>query len=72
MKNNILKFGLLAFLWMVYTLPAIAQPIEPPSEDDPFEPEPAPIDNWVVFLIFMSVAVGVYFINTHKRSYIRN
>jgi len=68
MKNQILKFGLLAFLWMVYTLPAIAQPVDPPGEEDPFEPEdPTPIDNWMLLLILASVAVGVYFLMKHRR-----
>lgn len=62
MKNNILKFALLAFFWMIYTLPLIAQPVDPPGEDDPFEPEdPTPIDDWMVLLILASAATGIYF-----------
>lgn len=68
MKNQILKFGLWAFLWMVYTLPAIAQPDDPPTDEDPWEePDPTPIDNWVLLLILAGVAVGVYFVVKYRR-----
>ena len=51
---------------MVYTLPAIAQPVDPPTDDDPLE-DPTPIDNWILLLILASVAVGVYFLMKHRR-----
>lgn len=64
MKNKIIRYGLPVLLWMVYTFPAIAQPVEPPTEEDPLEPDPTPIDNWILFLVFLSVALGIcYFRN---------
>ncbi len=65
MKNNIYKYGLLAIMWMVYTLPVLAGPIDPPTDDDPIDP--APIDSWMMFLVFAGAALGMYFVMKYRR-----
>lgn len=64
MKRVIQKYGLLAFLWLAYTLPAFADPNDPDDGDDP---PAAPIDNWLLLLILAGVALGIYFIMKYKR-----
>lgn len=66
MKRKIHKYGLLAFLWLAYTLPAFADPNDPDDSDDP----QAPIDNWLLLLILAGVALGVYFIMKYKNKQI--
>lgn len=67
MKNNILKYGILAVLWVAYTLPAMAQfdPVDPPADDDPVDP--APIDNWILVLVLAGIALGAYLIIKRNR-----
>ena len=59
MKNYLLKSELAALIFFTLILPLMAQLDEPPIEDDP---NPAPIDNWMVLLIFIAFSVGAYFI----------
>lgn len=66
MRKTILKYGLLATLWFVYTLPAMAGPGDPPA-DDSQEQEAAPIDNWVTLLIIAAIAIGIYFIVRYRK-----
>ncbi|SMC85793.1 hypothetical protein [Moheibacter sediminis] len=66
MKRGIHKYGLLAFLWLTYTLPALADPNDPDDGDDP----QAPIDNWLLLLILAGVALGIYFIMKNKNKQI--
>lgn len=63
MKNNVLKYALLAMMSLMFTLPALAQN-EPPIDDDP---PPAPIDNWVLLLVMAAVALGIYFIMKYNK-----
>ncbi len=58
MKNNIYKYGLLAIMWMVYTLPALAGPIDPPTDDDP---DPVPVDEWLPYLFSIGLLVGLFY-----------
>lgn len=64
-KNNILKFSLLAFFFLTYTLPAWADLDNPKDEDDPPYQE-SPIDNWQMLLVIIGVVAGIYFL-TRKR-----
>lgn len=67
MKMNVLKSGLLGILWMVYSLPILAGPVDPPGEDDPIYEDPTPIDNWMLLLLMGAVAVGIYFLVKYRR-----
>lgn len=69
MKHNILKYGILAVLWVAYTLPAMAQfdPVDPPADDDPAPVDPAPIDNWILVLVLAGIALGAYLIIKQNR-----
>lgn len=64
MKNNILKYGLLAITWLATTIPALAFPGDPDDGDDPL---PAPVDNWILVLILAGAALGVYFILKYNK-----
>lgn len=67
MKNKLLKYGILTFLWFAYTLPALAGP-GGGDEDGEGEADPeVPIDNWMLLLILAGIAVGVYFIMRSRR-----
>ncbi len=61
MKNNILKFGLLALFFLAYTLPVMADLDNPPDYDEDNDP-PAQIDNWVLILSFAGIVLGIYFL----------
>ncbi len=64
MKNKILKNGLIAFFWIMYALPAMAQDSGNPGSGgigDEDEYEGAPIDNWVAALLIIGILVGAYF-----------
>ncbi len=65
MKNNIYKYGLLAIIWMVYTLPVLAGPIDPPTDDDPIDP--VPVDNWMLLLLFAGITIGSYLLTRYRR-----
>lgn len=67
MKNNILKFSLLAIFALINTLPLLAGPGGGGTEDDG-EYDPVPVDNWILLLVLAAVAVGTFFIlkNTKK------
>lgn len=58
MKNNLLKYGLLAIMWLVTALPVLAFPGDPDDGDDPL---PAPIDNWMIILVLVAASIGIYF-----------
>lgn len=60
MKNKIFKYGLGVILWAVFTLPALAGPVDPPGEDDPVDP--VPIDNAMILLILAAVILGFYYL----------
>lgn len=67
MKNNILKYGLLAFMWLAFSLPALAQfdsPGDPPTDEDPI---PTPIDSWMLLLVMAGIAIGAYLIIKYNR-----
>lgn len=66
MKNNVLKFSLLALFFLTYTLPAWADIDPPESEDDPLYEE-APIDNWEILLVMAAIAVGIYFVSKYRK-----
>lgn len=57
----------MAFLWAIFTLPAMAGPVDPPGEDDPIYEDPTPIDNWMLLLILAGVAVGSYFLMKYRQ-----
>ena len=67
MKNYLLKFALMAFFMLAYSLPTMAQqddPKNPPSEsDDP----PAPIDDAMMLLVMAGILVGGYFLMKRKQ-----
>ncbi|MFA7687385.1 MAG: hypothetical protein WCY25_05935 [Moheibacter sp.] len=67
MKNNLLKFGLIAFFWVAYSLPLLAGPEDPDPGDDPPWEDPAPIDNGILVLILAAAAVGIYFLAKYRR-----
>ena len=48
------------------TLPALAGPEDPPTDDDPIDPG-APIDNGIWVLIFLALFVGIYLILRQTR-----
>ena len=61
MKKNIT--ALVFFLF--YTIPALADedyPENPDSHDDP----PVPVDQWMILLLILGLAIGFYFL---KRKY---
>lgn len=66
MKNNVLKFSLIALFFFAYTLPVMAQeddsPGEPTAEDDP----QMPIDNWTILLVMVALALGIYFMRKYR------
>lgn len=66
MKNNFLKFSLLACLTIFNVLPVLAGP-GGGGTDDGSEYEDLPIDNWVLMLILAGVVIGIYFIAQSKR-----
>lgn len=39
-----------------------AQPVDPPADDDP----PAPISQYVIYLLLVGVSLGFYFIQKNK------
>jgi len=55
----------LAFMWLAYTFPAMAGPVDPPGEDDPIDP--APINKWALILIMAAITIGIYVIMKYKR-----
>lgn len=65
MKNNILKFSLLAIFALINTLPLLAGPGGGGTDDD--SEYPAPIDNWILLLVLAAVAVGTFFILKNRR-----
>jgi len=66
MKNKILKYAL-AMVWLIYTIPAIAGPVDPPGGDDPPFEDPTPIDSWMVALILAGIVLGIYYIRFRKK-----
>lgn len=67
MKNNILKYGLVTCFWIVYTLPALADPNDPDAGENDDEIQ-APIDNWEVVLVIAAIVLGIYFITKHRKN----
>lgn len=68
MKNKTLKNSILLILWLAYTFPVLADPLDPdPSEDPPYE-DPTPIDNWEVLLIIMGIGCGYFLIRQYQRN----
>ena len=66
MKNKILKYGLLTFLWLVYTLPAMAYPGSPESGENEDETG-SPIDDWELSLLLIAVILGAYFLMNYRK-----
>lgn len=67
MKNNFLKFGLMAFFMLSYALPTFAQPGGGGGGTDDESEYAAPVDNWVLFLVLAGIAVAAYFIMKNSR-----
>lgn len=57
MKTKILKYVLSTFM-MIYTLPLWANPDFPPSQEDP-EYQEAPIDEFLPWLLFIGLLLGM-------------
>jgi len=51
------------------TLPALAGPEDPPTDDDPIDPG-APIDNGIWVLIFLALFVGIYWLRVRKKQFV--
>jgi hypothetical protein len=67
MKNKILKYGLLTFLSLVYTFPAMGFPGSPESGENEEEmQEGAPIDHWELILFIAAIGIGFYFLTRRK------
>lgn len=66
MKNKILKYAM-TILWLIYTLPALAMPDNPPSGEGPDETQ-APIDHWVIALILAGIVLGIHYIGLRKKA----
>jgi len=60
------KITLLSLFFIIYSLPLLAQDGEPGDPDAGNDP-PAPIDNWVIFLIIAGIGVAVYFMLKRKQ-----
>lgn len=69
MKNKISKYGLLAILWLVYTLPVLAGPPDSPDsgENEQEMQDGTPIDNWELVLLVVAITIGFYFLMKHKK-----
>jgi len=66
MKNKILKYGISAIIWIVFTLPALAGPVDPPGGEDPPYVDPTPLDNWAILLVFAGIILGIYFVKKYR------
>lgn len=62
MKKNIFKSGLSALIWLMYVIPAMAIPDEPPMEEDP----PAPIDEWATLLLLAGIGICIFVLVLNK------
>jgi len=67
MKNKLIKSGLLLLMWLVYGLPVLAGPVDPPGGEDPPYIDPTPINQWEFMLIFAAIAVAAYFVMKYQR-----
>jgi len=68
MKNNLLKYALLAIFALAYTVPAFAQGGPGGDGTDEGDMDPAPIDNWIVLLGVAAIAIGIYYINKQNKA----
>lgn len=50
---------------LLYTNSLMAIPEDPPLDDDPIEP--APIDNWLMLLVFVAIILGIYLVFKYQR-----
>lgn len=66
MKNRILKYGLWAFLWLVYMYPVWAYPGSPESGENEDETG-APIDNWQFLLIMVAIMLATHYLIRGKK-----
>lgn len=66
MKNNILKLSLPVIFFLIYTLPLMAQTIDPPDTSDDPEYQETPIDNWQILLLLAGIVVGLYFMRKYR------
>ncbi len=67
MKQSILKYGLLIYFSLIYSLPALADPNDPdPGEND--EEYQAPIDNWEILLVTAAIVLGIYFMTKYRKN----
>lgn len=70
MKHKALHLSLFAFFWMAYTLPALAEPVTPPDEEDPVYQDPAPIDDWFPLLVFAGIILGmIYLVKRESKTF---
>lgn len=67
MKNKILKYGTAAILWLIYVFPVMADPVYPPSDENPDETQ-APIDQWLIVLILTGIILGIHYIRHRKKA----
>ena len=67
MKNNVLKFSLLALFFLTYTLPLMAQEDDEPGDPFAGDDPPTPIDNWEILLVMAAMAVGIYFVSKYRK-----
>jgi len=65
MKIYILKLGFATF-WGIYSF-LLTNPDDPDSGDDPPWENQAPIDHWVLLLMFVAAALGIYFLLKAKQ-----
>lgn len=61
MKNQLFKYLLPALLWTIYTIPAIADPNDPETEDDPL-----PADNWLIVLFIIAIMIAMHYLYKNK------
>ena len=61
-----MKKKIIAIVFFLFcTIPALAEDDYPENPDSHGDP-PAPVDQWMVLLLFLGVAIGFYFL---KRKY---
>lgn len=68
MKQKILNYILPLIAFCMYITPAMADLDNPDdSEDPPYDA--APIDNWMMLLLFVGIVIGVYAMFKYKKKH---